>query len=320
MSQLKDLQTIADKKLSGLKATPQMLGEIKLKVAGGGGKKAPSISLRPILAVCTALLLVAGIVTWAVDTKVPGPEITPSVFDSQPAGGVEANGSTPTEAPQQDALDISPGNITLGSEGEAPAYRSIFAPGQGGNFPLVKVGNATYRLLTQPGSVSEGLLGESLSQVTEFTLEPALGTSSTISNTVAQGDQVYAIVGMEGAMVAARVDGTLRAFQRVSFAGTAVVGSETLADTLCAPSQVQSMELSGVGAITDSAVASRLMEVLLSEAVYQGSGSASGSQSLLLSLSNGLTLQLMVGEDSVSACGTWSCPEFFEAFGEALGQ
>ena len=33
---------------------------------------------------------------------------------------------------------------------------------------------------------------------------------------------------------------------------------------------------------------------------------------------NGLTLQLLTGDDSVSACGTWSCPDFFEAFAEAV--
>ena len=37
----------------------------------------------------------------------------------------------------------------------------------------------------------------------------------------------------------------------------------------------------------------------------------------LIGLNNGLTLQLLAGEDTISACGTWSCPDFFEAFMEA---
>ena len=45
----------------------------------------------------------------------------------------------------------------------------------------------------------------------------------------------------------------------------------------------------------------------------------SGSGSLHIGLTNGLTLQLLVGDDTVSACGTWSCPEFFESFHEAIG-
>ena len=44
----------------------------------------------------------------------------------------------------------------------------------------------------------------------------------------------------------------------------------------------------------------------------------SGAGSLLIGLKNGLTLQLLVSDESVSACGTWSCPDFFEAFDEAV--
>ena len=33
---------------------------------------------------------------------------------------------------------------------------------------------------------------------------------------------------------------------------------------------------------------------------------------------NGLKLQLGVSGDTVSACGGWSCPEFFEAFESGL--
>ena len=37
-----------------------------------------------------------------------------------------------------------------------------------------------------------------------------------------------------------------------------------------------------------------------------------------IGLTNGLTLQLLAGEDAVSACGSWSCPDFYEAFAEAI--
>jgi len=58
------------------------------------------------------------------------------------------------------------------------------------------------------------------------------------------------------------------------------------------------------------------MELLLEYADYVGTG-MSGTDSMQIGLTNGLTLQLMTGDDSVSACGSWSCPDFFEAFAEA---
>ena len=60
-----------------------------------------------------------------------------------------------------------------------------------------------------------------------------------------------------------------------------------------------------------------LFATLLDCASYESSGSVSGKQTLLISLDNGLALQLAVKNDKFSACGTWSCPEFFEAFEDA---
>jgi hypothetical protein len=57
------------------------------------------------------------------------------------------------------------------------------------------------------------------------------------------------------------------------------------------------------------------MQVLLDDADFYSTGS-SGKNSLQIGLANGLVLQLLVGDDSISACGSWSCPGFFEAFGE----
>ena len=176
---------------------------------------------------------------------------------------------------------------------------------------------ATYRMLQSPTGISSSLLGEELGQVTEFNVEPALGTSGMVSNVVARGETVYAISGMSGALVAAQVDGSTRVFQRVSYAGTAIIGSETLADTLCDPADVEWMDLAGTGRISDVATAQQLMQILVDYADYQ-STAMSGSGSLLIGLKNGLTLQLLVSDESVSACGTWSCPEFFEAYAQAI--
>lgn len=314
MSRIERLQEIADRQLGGLHATPKMLGEIKLAAAGKKKRTTAGALWRPALAFCAALLLAVGIYTQAGEELLPAqPMPSASVLDSQTAGNA-ASGAALTGA-ERALLDVPPGSIFLGGGREAPAYRNLFVQGQGGNFPLVRVGGATYRMLQTPASLPESLLGGSLGQVTEYTLEPALSTAAGVSNAVSQGETVYGVKDMEGAMAAAMVEGTLRVFQRVSFAGSAIIGSEGLEDTLCPADQVVSMELSDVGVIDDAQKAQDLMQILLDDASFQSAGmSSGGAQSLLIGMKNGLSLQLMVGNDMVSACGTWSCPEFFEEF------
>ena len=311
MKKLDQLNEIAGRQLSGLTATGKMLGEIKLKANQG---KQPIFWRPPAVAVCTAVLL--GVLTFALLLGGGTPSNPDAlVLDSQPAGGMAQ------EIASQTVLNLAGGSVTVGGGAEAPGYRNLFAEGRGSNFPVILVNGAAYRMLKTPSGVSSSLLGGSLGEIMEYTLEPALSSSSLASNAAGLGQTVYAIEGMQGAMVTANVDGSMRAFQRVSFAGMAVMGNESLGDTLCRASDVTSIELSGVGAIADAGAAQRMMGILLSNASYQSaSASSSGSQSLLLGLRNGLTLQLMVSGDSVSACGTWSCPEFFEAFAEAMMQ
>ena len=216
--------------------------------------------------------------------------------------------------------DVPAGSLNISeTSSRAPAYRNLFASGQGANFPLVKIGGATYRMLTNPANLSDSLLGESLGSVTDFTEEPSLSASAVVSNAVAADQPVYAVKGMKGAAVAAEVDGALRAFQRVSYGGTAVVGGETLKDVLLGGAQAVAMELSDVGAVEGKNVAQDLMNVLLQNAQYKGASvSANSSQSLLIWLSNGLVVQMNAGGGTLSACGTWSCPEFFIAFSDAV--
>lgn len=317
MKRLENLHEIAARQLGGLNANPKMLGEIKLAAARKPKRVQGRFALRPVLAVCAALLLAVGCYTWAVDGDAPiGPMPSSPVIDTMPAGSQHEATQGGTRA-----LDVPRGSISLGTAEDAPAFRSIFAPTQGSNFPVVLVDGAAYRLLNTPGSVEGTLLGDSLGEVSEYTLEPALSTGGIVSNTVFQGEEVYSISGMYGAMVAAPVDGTLRVFQRVSFAGSAVIGSESLEDTLCAAGDVLWMELSDVGAVDDAQRAQSLMDTLLNNASYQSASvSSGGSQSLLIGMKNGLVLQLMVASDAVSACGNWSCPEFFEDFALAMAE
>ncbi|MBR6787830.1 MAG: hypothetical protein IKM26_07895 [Clostridia bacterium] len=217
---------------------------------------------------------------------------------------------------QSQALDLPQGSIVI-SQRSAPSYRGIWAAASGANFPLICVEGRYYRLLTNPTSIGTELLGTELGAVSTYTSEPALKSEGVVSNTVQEGGKVYAVSGMNGAMVAAEVEGKMRVFQRVTFGGNALVGGEKLADTLKA-GKVVAMELTDVGTVTDKTKAKELYEILINNAVLSRSGASETGTSLLIQLENGLALQLAVRDESVMACGTWTCPEFFEAFEAAV--
>ena len=214
------------------------------------------------------------------------------------------------------ALDLPKGSISI-SQREKPGYRGIWAPASGANFPLLCVDGRYYRLLTNPTSLGSDLTGSALGTVDAYTSEPALTSGGIVSNVVPQGETVYSVNGMSGAMVAANVDGSMRVFQRVSFGNTALKGGEGLSDTLRAGNAV-AMELTGVGTVTDAATAQSLYNTLIGNATLARSGASETGASQLIQLSHGLTLQMAVRDESVMACGTWSCPEFFEAFAAAV--
>ena len=314
MNKIKNLNEIVGRQLGGLQATDKMLLNIQRKAAQANEK--PVMRLRPVLAVCMAALLCIGGVSWLWAGGIPGqPAPSPSVLDSRPAGSE----SQPEGANGAENAALSLGRVSIGQVVDKPAYHSIFVEAQGSNFPVVLIDREAYRMLKTPAEVHQSLLAETLGQVTEYTLEPALSNGGVVSNAIRLGENVYVVEGMRGAMVAANVNGAMRAFQRVSFAGSAVIGNESLVDTLSSVGRVTSLELSDVGTIRDAAVAQSLMRILLEAASYQSASvSPVGSQSLIIGLDSGLALQMMVSGDSVSACGTWSCPEFFEAFAQAL--
>lgn len=232
------------------------------------------------------------------------------IITSQAAG-------SPTDMEEHRDNELGQGRVTVAAT-DVPEYRSLWE-GTTGSFPLIGVNGSYYRMMTDPASVDAKLLGESLGRVSEFTTEPSLsGTDVILSNAATLGTNVYAIDRMGGTLVAAEVKGVMRLFQRVSFNGNALQGSESLADTLQLAGHIVSMELSDVGVVTDASACERLFQILLDDASYDSSGSVSARQSLLIYLDNGLTVQLAVRNDKLAACGTWSCPEFFEEFEDAL--
>ena len=310
MKRLENLPEIAQRQLGGLEATPTLLGKIKLEAAEKQSPVKSAQVLRPVLAVCCALVLCVGAVTalrTGKDAVIPQP--SPNMLTNRSAGSE----SVPTEAPRVIG-DVPAGSITM-SAGIRRSSGTLFAEFGSASFPLITLNGATYRLLVSPSAISSSLLGEELGSVTEFNIEPALGSGGVVSNVVSRGEKVYAVSGMNGALVAANVNGALRVFQRVSYAGTAVIGQETLRDTLCDPSEVEWIAVDGLGR-AEGETAQELMNTLLELADYQ-STAQTGSGSMQIGLKNGIVLQLMTGEDTVSACGTWSCPDFFEELAAA---
>lgn len=270
-----------------------------------------SFSWRMVPALC-ALVVLLGVVTFAVPNVLQNRN-EPLVMSQAAGDGVALAANSGAML----AMDVSTGSVTI-KKSSNPSYRSIWAAGQSGNFPLVGVKGRYYRMLTNPTGISESLLGDALGTVDNYTSEPALaGKSGICSNVVTSGEKVYAIKGMNGAAVAAKVDGKWRVFQRVSYADNARVGNESLSDTLKAGTVV-ALELSGVGTINDEKTAKQLVNILTSQASYLRAGGGETNQSLLIQLSNGITLQMAVNGERLIACGTWACPEFFEAFQEAL--
>ena len=290
----------ADEALAGLTAGPALLNRARMKASGPAPFK-PQRRMHRALAMAMSLVLVIGL-SALVLPRLLKPQIP--VLDTLAAGSDLAPSFRMT-------ADLPRGSLVL-TKGNNPGYQGVWEQGNGANFPLVRVGQRYYRLLTHPQDVS-ALTGPMLGSVSVFTLEPALDNSSELlSNVAAMDAPVREVSGMGKAAVAAQVNGQTRLFQRVSFAGNALIGSESLKDTL--PSGAQTLQLSDVGTVSDTDAVERLMDILHTKAVYQGSQSRSGSQALLVQYANGVVLQLSVNGDSLSACGTWACPEFFEAF------
>ena len=305
LHQLEQLPAAADRALAGLEADRHLMLRIERAAA-----QPPQPRRRKVWAPALACAM-ALVVCVAVTVPMLRQPTQDSLITSQAAGnGVVGN--------ERALLNMGEDSVSIGQNGAAPAYRSIWVK-DSGTFPLIGIQGRYYRMLTTPGDVSDSLLGSSLGTVAEFTTEPSLsGGDVLLSNAASFGTEVYEISGMGGTLVAAEVDGSMRLFQRVSFNGNALRGSETLGDTLQIGGHIVSMELSDVGVITDADLCGKLLDTLLDCATYESSGTVSGKQSLLIALDNGLTVQLAVRDENLSACGTWSCPEFFEAFEAAL--
>lgn len=317
---LEALSGIADEAFGGLHAAQSLKNSVLERAEG---KRKPSFlagKARLAATVTAGVLVVAAVCTFTLSrggsgTKVQNdtgaPLLMAAEYDEENLSPQEmirristvAAGSIPMPEGSEEKAEVR-GNVEI-KNGSAPAFRSLWDRNS-----LIAVNGQYYCLLTSPSSVSASLKGEALGNARfDSTLPASFGV---YTNCLEDGAAVYGVKGMQNTAVMCEMGGRLRVFQRVSLNGNGILGSETLADTLKG-SPVR-LALSGTGELTGSA-AREAWRTLLGCAVFSGNGTSSSSQTLLCEMDNGVTLQLFVSGSRVMGCGTWSCPEFFDLFG-----
>lgn len=302
------LGPIADEMLAGLHADNQMKMRIREAALSAGAPKRRGVRAW-VPALCCAALALVCVGAWNVRKA-----------DAPPAAQIEtiaAGDGAAAIVRKTQVADLGDGAKVSSA---VPQNTSLFATGDG-DIPLVTVNGAVYRMLTTPKALGSSLRGDSIGEIAEACEEPSLATEEQlragVSNVAAQGAAVYAVKGLTSSTaVAAEVDGQLRVFQRVSYAGKGP-GKETMEDTFSVRGQVKTLELSGVGTLEGQA-ANDVIDVLLDNATLKSADATARKQSLTVTLESGVKLQLGVSGDTLCGCGGWSCPEFFEAFEAAL--
>lgn len=321
LKSLDQLGPIANEMLGGLHADERMRLAIR-RAAEANAAPARRPLRRLVPAACCAALALMCVGVTAARLGGNAPEANPSVMlAAEPTvmaiDTIAAGDGSDAAAAGTLVADLGGNAMVRRAEADG---ESLFAAGEG-DIPLVTVNGAVYQMLATPKDVGGALLGGQVGTVQHHDAQPSLAASDALSaglsNVAAEGTAIYAISGLaETTAVAAEVDGSMRVFQRVSYAGRGP-GGLGLEDTFSVRGQVKRLELSGVGTLTGDA-ANAAIDVLLDHAVLKSADATARRQTLTVTLDSGLRLQLGVSGDTLCGCGGWSCPEFFEAFGNAL--
>lgn len=322
---LDHLGPIADEMLGGLHADERMRLAIKRAATEGAVPKRKS-QMRLVPALCCAAL--ALVCVGVAGLRLNEPDEVAVAFVTR---GVQET-AQPVEirtiaAGAGDTVMAAYEPMMVADLGDGARMRIMDAPEESlfaaasGDMPLIAVDGGVYRMLETPKDIGNSLLGESIGDVSLFSEQPSLASgkemAAGLSNIAGEGTVIYSLKGLsELTAVAAEVDGGMRVFQRVSYAGKGPGGCG-LEDVFDVRGQVREMTLSGVGTITDGK-ANDVIAVLLDEAVLASADASARGQYLTVTLENGLRLQLGVSGDMLCGCGGWSCPAFFEAFEAAL--
>lgn len=322
---LDQLRPIANEMLGGLHADEAMRHRIRRAAMEGAvpGKHTirRNTMKRAVPAVCLAALALACVGVAGVRLNRPAEDaVLLKAAKAPDAAVVEiatiAAGDSPTVASELMA-DIG-GSARIGAQ--AAQEESLFASADG-DIAMIAVEGRVYRMLKTPKDIAAGMLSGEVGSVALHDTMPSMASpkemQAGLSNVAAEGAAVYGVNGLDASTaVAAEVDGSMRVFQRVSYAGRGPSGA-SLEETFSVRGKVKEMTLSGVGTL-EGGKANDVIAVLLDEAVLKSADATARSQTLTVTLDSGLKLQLGVSGDTLCGCGGWSCPEFFEAFEAAL--
>ena len=308
MDKLDHLAPIADEMLAGLQADETM--RLRIVRAARESARPGKKNIRrfaPAMAFAAAAIVCVSVASLRVGGETPA--VTPVTIGEIAAGEPTAYSTTML-------ADLGDGaNVRMARSGGG----SLFAQG-GAEIPIVTLDGGVYRMLAAPQDIGSQLLTKkgAVSVVAEQpSLASAADMKAGLSNVAAQGAAIYEVKGLRASTaVAAEVDGSVRLFQRVSYAGRGP-GKASLEDTFGVRKAVRSVALDGVGELSGSE-AKEVIAVLLDHATLKSADAGSARQYLTVTLDSGLRLQLGVSGDTLMGCGAWSCPEFFEAFEKAV--
>ena len=181
----------------------------------------------------------------------------------------------------------------------------------GREIPVICMNGAAYQLLKEPAELDSSLVGGAVGTVSLVTETPSLevGSGETVSDCTENGANIYRVASLpETTAVAAEVDGKMRLFQRISYAG---YGTENaaLADLLGIRGQVSEISMSSGGTLSGD-VAEQALELLLDSAVCIADDAEPGTETVTFVLADGLQLQMTADGGTLVGCGAWQCPEF----------
>lgn len=310
MEQLKELRSVSDTVLDGLKADDVLRQRVLAAVSSGTdqnkrkNKNCVSSQIRwmrfvPAVCCAAAVLLVAVII--GTDLRAFKEEPVINSFTA----GVHKSSPIPIH------LLRSSSTVSEGIDDVPVSVTGIWSPKKNGYFPLVRINGMIYRQIEL--HPEKDLVLTDPVEIACFTDVPALFDSGiNLSNLLPQGTAVHSVAGCNHAFAVAKLEDEMIVFQRSSLFSDAVSPGETIADTLPDADRIISVMNEKGESVSDPAKVKELFEILTLNAVYKGSNMVSGDRYILFRLDNGLSYQFQINGSLLSACGTWSCPELID--------
>ena len=304
IKELEHLAPMANEMLSGLHADETMKRRI-LFAANENKRRAPMPRLVPAL--CCAALAIACVSAFA--PRLSGTAVDaaatpmPVSIDSIAAGGEQA-------APMTRVADVSgTARVRAAGGGSESLFRlgeRRYSAGCRQRRGLSHAQRARKRARRPAGQ--RGRHGHHGDRRALLADDDAM--AGGLSNVAEAGQTIYAVSGLDAnTAVACEVGGNMRLFQRVSYAGKGP-GGLGLEDTILRPRSGRRADAFR-RRHADRRSGERRRRHAARPRDAQIGGYVRKEATLTATLTNGLKLQLGVSGDTVSACGGWSCPEFF---------